>query len=255
MKNKVQFVIMIIGVIGIFVLSYQFPKERFKWQDERQVKNVSEIDEEMVSFQKNNNLSLIEKLKIIYSDTNSYADKVSMNMSRDEVNELKEKGKSWLSELMGQGILVLDDNYTMSEVSKKLNMEVADSVKIVITYYLYFTDNEENAVTLMVDGDSGKVLGFYERRQDADMDMEGKAKKFVEYLGGNYMELSRFYYEYYYEDTYRLDFEIDGQLMYYYIGVNPYKPISYDFGISLTDWEHDGYRDVVRSYSYNMADD
>lgn len=126
---------MVLLVIGIFVLSYWIPGERFRWEDEQQLKNISESDEKEVSFQKVNELSLKDKFNIIYSVYDEDSGPVGMHISDDERVELDEKGKSVLSELMECGILVRDDDYVMDTVGKELYMEVTDSVDIVICIF------------------------------------------------------------------------------------------------------------------------
>lgn len=229
MRNKLHFLILILGVIGIFVLSYRIPEERFRWEDERQIENLAESDEKEVSFQKINELSLADKFDIIYPKVSGFSEPIDMYISVDEKEELDEKGKSVLNELMQCGILVRDDNYVMDTVQKELYMEVTDSVNIVILYSFYFSDSEDNAVWINMDSDTGKVMGFMEIRQDADMDIERKAKKYVDYLGGNYLGLDNFYADD--SEFKRLAFQIEGQLIYYFIMQYPYKPIYYKFGI------------------------
>ena len=229
MRNKLHFLILILGVIGIFVLSYRIPEERFRWEDERQIEKIAESDEKEVSFQKINELSLADKFNIIYPKGDEFNEPIGMYISDNEKEELDKKGKSVLNELMQCGILVRDDDYVIATVQKELYMEVTDSVNIVIIYTFYFSDLEDNIVRINMDSDTGKVMGFMETRQDADMDIERKAKKYVDYLGGNYLGLNNFYAD----DILfkKLSFQIEGQVIDYFITHYPYKPIYYRFGI------------------------
>lgn len=233
MKNRLKFVILILGVIGIFFLSYFIPEERFKWEDNNQVKNISEIDEKDVSFKKVDELSLYDKFNIIYNINGEYNVPVIMKLSDDEKDELTQKAKSVLEEFMTLGIIVRDDNYFIENVEKKLYMDVTDSVNIVILYSVLFFDTEGNELAMDIDGDSGTVMGFMEERQDEDTDIEKKAEKYVDYLGGSYMSLDKYYYDD--VELYNLGFHIDGKPINYTIRQGPYRPIYYIFGVDRYD--------------------
>lgn len=231
MKNRLYMAVLVFGVLGIFILSYKVPAERFRWEDERQIKNLSENDEKEVSFQKKEELSLRDKFNIIYSDEeNVSSTPIIMHISFDEKDELDKKGKAILEELMVLMILTRDDDYVMEYVQKELYMEVTDSVNIVIVYSFAFSDSEGNRVMMDMDGDTGKVLGFMERRKDLDSDIQKKARKYVDYLGGNYLGLQPGYFNSEDDLLEKLIFEIGGQSIEYYIINNEYIPY-YKFGV------------------------
>lgn len=96
-------------------------------------------------------------------------------------------------------------------------------------YFFHFTDSEYNTVSINMDSDTGKAMRFMEKRQDADMDIERKAKRYVDYLGGEYLGMDNLYAED--SEFKRLAFQIEGQAVEYFIMHSPYKPIYYNFGI------------------------